>query len=376
MATDPATSVRIHSRVEKVLLTVSVLVASALLAYGSSKILLWMFSRQTTVGPQQSYHIGILQRTTVFDETVRSFRARLSELGYGGIVGYTAHKSFGDDALMRFQAEQLVERKSDLILGLGSGAAVAVRAATEQSAIPGLFFTTPDPVALGLIQGYSQSGTTMVGVGGSNTIARQLEILKQLKSDASTLGVIGIQGDISSESFLSEIARLAPTYGLAIVEVTVDTKDDVHSAIAALADQGVRIGYLTPSGTADVIAADVAAAAIERGILLTGTASKYVEYGVLFSYFVDIGEVGEQLADLAHRILQGEKPASMVPRGPVVCGRRLLRLMLVRYRVESVPDIEKSLSREFLAACAEEQEIRCLEKHDGEKEALQKQRPS
>ncbi len=110
-----------------------------------------------------------------------AFRQGLSELGYVEGKNLALEHRMGGVENHRWNAEELVARKVDLILSVGASATRAAKQAT--STIPIVMGnSSADPVSQGLIDSLARPGGNVTGVFDllSDLAGKQLELLKEI----------------------------------------------------------------------------------------------------------------------------------------------------------------------------------------------------
>lgn len=263
--------------------------------------------------------IGILSRATTLDPAIEGFAAALSDAGYqdGENVIYVRRYAGTDDALLARYAEDFAQRENlDLILALGGQAAEAAKQATEQHAVPVVFFTGADLVDAGLVANYASSGNNLVGVGGFSFVPRTLEILLELKPETRILGAIEFSNDPTSALYREQMEVAARDIGVSVLTAIVASADEAIASFQDFAARSIEAVYLTSSVSGNQHAAELADAALDQNILLFASAEHYTERNALFSYFVDLSSAGRQLAAIAEEILSGRTPGSLSSQLP------------------------------------------------------------
>ena len=96
----------------------------------------------------------------------------------------------GDQTTMNTMATDLV-RKSDIVLGIGTPAAVALQSArdAEQIDITVLFTAVTDPISAGLMTDANKP-TNITGTNDMNPVADQVDLVLELAPGIKKLGVL------------------------------------------------------------------------------------------------------------------------------------------------------------------------------------------
>jgi putative ABC transport system substrate-binding protein len=144
-------------------------------------------------------------------------------------------------------AAELVRQNVDVIV-TGTGSAVpAVQRAT--SVIPVVMGSTIDPVGRGFVASLAHPGGNITGLATSfdDTAPKQLELLAMVVPNLARVGVAGYPGS-GSGSVLNAAQAAAKKAGYELVQVQIRDPDEVTSAFATLANEGVSAVMPTDRG--------------------------------------------------------------------------------------------------------------------------------
>src|SRR5262249_1661049 len=133
-------------------------------------------------------------------------------------------------------ATDLVRRRVTVMAATSTPAAVAAKAAT--SAIPIVFTTAVDPIALGLVGRLSRPSGTAPGAYAypSEVGAKQLELLRQLVPNASVIGMLVNPNYPDAETQSKDVRQAARTLGLQVHVVNANSESDLNRAFATFID--------------------------------------------------------------------------------------------------------------------------------------------
>src|SRR5262245_14628288 len=129
-------------------------------------------------------------------------------------------------------ATDLVRRRVTVMAATSTPAAMAARAAT--SAIPIVFTSAADPIAVGLVDSLSRPSGNVTGVNIylSHLGAKRLELLRQLAPNAAAIGMLVNPNFPDAESQSKDMEEAARTLGQKVHVVNANTEDDLNSAFA------------------------------------------------------------------------------------------------------------------------------------------------
>jgi putative ABC transport system substrate-binding protein len=137
--------------------------------------------------------IGVLGSASApgFSPQLEAFRKSLGRAGYveGRNVAIEYRWAESDYGRPPKLAEELVQRRVDVIVASGPPAAVAAKAAT--ATIPVIFVMGLDPVGAGLVASLSRPGGNLTGfylyIGG--LVAKKLELLCEMAPELNSFAV-------------------------------------------------------------------------------------------------------------------------------------------------------------------------------------------
>jgi putative ABC transport system substrate-binding protein len=187
-----------------------------------------------------------LETPELFAARLRELRRGLSEAGYveGQNVRIEYRWAEGQYDRMPAMVADLVRAKVAVIVTPNFVAALASTTAT--TAIPIVFNTSADPVALGLVSSLSAPGGNATGVAslGMEIAAKRLELLHELVPAATSFGLL-VNPKNTALADSSSLQAAAGKLGLKLHVVHASTEHDIDAAFAAMAE--LKIGGLVIS---------------------------------------------------------------------------------------------------------------------------------
>ena len=265
---------------------------------------------------QKVPRIGILHQIPP-SATFQAFRKGLQELGYvegrhvhleyrwpeGGVEGRVT----GYPAL----AAQLVQSRFDVILAISSGAARAVKRATDTVPIV-LCGVDEDPVKLGMASSLARPGGNVTGTltMAVELEAKRLELLKEAVPGLSRVAVLwnpsaGHQGP------LSDVEAAARRLNIHVIPVAWKGPGDIETPFRLASRE--RAGGVLALTSPDIMLAreQIARVALKHRLPTAGMESGFAEAGNLLQYGPDRVESCRRAASHVDRILKGAKPADL-----------------------------------------------------------------
>jgi ABC-type uncharacterized transport system substrate-binding protein len=242
---------------------------------------------------------------------VMAFRQGLQETGFVGGQNLAIEYRWAEghnDRLPQLVAD-LIQQHVAVIVATGGGAsALAAKAAT--ATIPIVFSCATDPVELGLVSSLNRPGGNLTGVYVmTNSLeSKRLGFLKELASDATTIGVLVNPNTPGAETQLMEVKEATHSLGRNVQIVKASSEQEIDNAFADFAR--LRVGSL-------LVAADpffyahreqLVARAAQYSLPTIYEFREYVAGGGLISYGISLDDAYKQIGIYTGRILKGAKP--------------------------------------------------------------------
>lgn len=268
----------------------------------------------TGCGEKSGVVVGILQTAThsALDDSKDGFIEALKANGYEN-AEFVVRNPEGDQTTMNSMATELV-RKSDIVLGIGTPAAVALQSArdAEEIDVVILFTAVTDPVDSGLMKDVNKP-TDITGTNDMNPVADQVDLIIELATGIKKLGVLYNVAEPNSLVQAEMVKAQAAKKGIEVVVKTVAEAVEISAATAALIqNDGAEAIYLP---TDNLIASNmpaVASVADEMGVPTVCGESGMVAAGGTITYSISYKALGVLTGEMAAKILKGT-PCSDVP---------------------------------------------------------------
>ena len=268
----------------------------------------------TGCGEKSGVVVGILQTAThsALDDSKDGFIEALKANGYEN-AEFVVRNPEGDQTTMNSMATELV-RKSDIVLGIGTPAAVALQSArdAEEIDVVILFTAVTDPVDSGLMKDVNKP-TDITGTNDMNPVADQVDLIIELTNGIKKLGVLYNVAEPNSLVQAEMVKAQAAKKGIEVVVKTVAEAVEISAATAALIqNDGAEAIYLP---TDNLIASNmpaVASVADEMGVPTVCGESGMVAAGGTITYSISYKALGVLTGEMAAKILKGT-PCSDVP---------------------------------------------------------------
>ena len=254
-------------------------------------------------GVKTEFKVAIVQQLdhSSLDEIRVAIEAQLNALAEPTNYTITIEEYNGqNDASMLNQiGTEVVSDGVDMIIPIATLAAQSMVTAADGTDIPIVYAAISDPASAGLTD-----IPTVTGVSDALNTAFILDMMFAADPDIQSVGLLYSNSEINSETPIADAKAYLDAKGIAYVEKTGNTANEV---IAAASDLVGRVdAVFTPTDNV-VMATEAAVAEIlnEAGIPHYTGADSFVLSGAFTTCGVNYTELGTKAADIAFDILLG-----------------------------------------------------------------------
>ena len=248
---------------------------------------------------------------------VRPFVDRLLELGW--IEGRTVNMEYrwaeGRAEQVPQMAAELVQLQVDVILALGTEAALAAQRAT--SVIPIVFPLAADPVGSGLVASLPRPGGNITGLSNLASVlaGKRLEFLREVLPGFKRLAVMANAASPNAAVEMKEVEAAARTLDVEIVSLVIRRKEDITPAFDTLKGQAQAL-YVVGDPLMNTFRLHINTFALAARIPTMGGQREYAEATGLMSYGAYYPALNRRAAEYVDKILRGTKPADLPVEQP------------------------------------------------------------
>ncbi len=237
-----------------------------------------------------------------YEDMHQAFVAELNNMLPGGEeVQFILQRPFPDPIAWSNAARKLIALDVDLIVSYGGPATQAVL--FEKSRIPVVYAGVFDPDAAGI------TGPHITGCGYLVPLSSLLRYFKRIK-EIRKLRVLYSSTEEDSVRQMVELAELAEQQKIDLVKVDIRSHDDLKKLKAVGSEDGV---YVTGSSMAHTWLVDIMDVLKGKEVPTVGIFPDTDEKGVLITLFHPPEEQGKAAAELASRIIGGERAENIAP---------------------------------------------------------------
>jgi putative tryptophan/tyrosine transport system substrate-binding protein len=242
----------------------------------------------------------------------------LLELGYldGRNIVIEYRSSEGRDDHLSALAAELVRLHVDIILAIGTAAALAAKSATQR--IPIVFARAADPIASGVVTGLSRPGGNITGVTDImiELAAKRLELLKQALPGLTRVAVLFDEGFPTSDLELKEVEAAAKSLDVRVHPVAIRRSAELEAAFTELMKQSPGALFVGATPFLNAQFRRVMELVSSHHLPTVFWRREYVEAGGLMSYGTNYREMYRTSVGYLDRILKGAKPADLPVQQP------------------------------------------------------------
>lgn len=238
---------------------------------------------------------------------------KLSELGFvdGENLTLIYENAQGEMPIATTIAQQFVSDKVNVILAIATPTAQAAYAAAIDTDVSIAFSAISAPVEAGLV---NEDGSNLKGVTGTSDelpMEATFKLIQSLTPDTVKVGILHNTGEVNSDVQLAQAQKLAPDFGMEIVDVGITSTNEIASALDTLLPQVDVVMNLTDNMVVSAMPLLVQKCN-EALVPLFGSEDTQVAAGALASAGVDYYALGQKTGEMIALILNGT-PAEELP---------------------------------------------------------------
>lgn len=254
--------------------------------------------------------IGVLiwSDETRYTDSKNGILEQLKKEGFGEPpVKYTVENAGGNKAKAAELAKKLSTAKMDMVIVVGTTAAIAV--AKEVKDVPVIFSMVYDPVDSKIAADWKNSGNNTTG---SSSRVPMLQIVNSMKQIApiKRLAVLYTPGEKNSEVQLKEIQATLAGADIKVIPVPLTSKEEVASIMPDVVSAADAL-FLTGSSVVGGAVGTIVETATKAKKITASHLDDLVDKGVLLGVCANPHAVGVLAGKKAAKVLKGAKPATI-----------------------------------------------------------------
>ena len=261
------------------------------------------------------YKIGICNYVddASLNQIVDHIQIRLAEIGKEKSVTFEIDydNCNAADAVMEQIIANFKANKVDLMIGVATPVAMKMQAATEDNRTPVVFAAVSDPVSVGLVDSLEAPGANITGTSDYLDTNAIMNLIFAATPETKKIGFLYDQGQDSSATPIAHAKEYLDAKGIAYVERTGTTNNEVLLAAQALISDGVDAIFTPTDNTIMTAELAIYEDLITAGIPHYTGADSFALNGAFLGYGVDYANLGVETADMvADILLNGADPAT------------------------------------------------------------------
>ncbi len=256
----------------------------------------------TSVELKDSYKVAVVKQMdhASLDEIADAITAELDVIAQENniTIDYTVYSGQGEQTVLKQIGDQAVAEGVDAIIPIATLAAQVMAVSAEESQTPVIYAAISDPAAAEL------TGIDYV-TGTSDALDTDfiLDMMLAQNPDTQKVGLLYSLSEANSATPIEEAKAYLDKKGIAYVEATGNTNDEVIAAASVLVSEKVD-AIFTPTDNI-VMAAEMAIkdTLIDAGIPHYTGADSFVRNGAFATCGVNYTDLGTETADLAFQAM-------------------------------------------------------------------------
>lgn len=262
--------------------------------------------------PASPWHIAVMPQVMNSEEAERFHKAIL-EAGYveGRDVVIDWHIAPGETARLPALAQELVQKKVDVIVVTTTFAAQAAKRAT--STIPIVMASVADPVGAGLVQNLAHPGGNITGFSLMETDlhAKRLELLKEALPEVTRVAVLWNPTMPSHPRAVENLKAAAHSMSITLHLAGVQSPEELDAAFSNMVRAHVEALYVLQDQLFTSLRPRILKLAAKAKIPVVHANKFVAQSGALMSYGPDVADLFRRAGGYVDRILKGAKPGDL-----------------------------------------------------------------
>lgn len=267
----------------------------------------------------KTYKVGICNYVddASLNQIVDNIKSQLAAIGKEKGVEFdiSYDNCNADSNVMNQIISNFIADDVDLMVGVATPVAMAMQSATEGKDIPVVFSAVTDPVSVNLVDSLEAPGSNITGTSDYLNTNAIMDIMFETDKDIKKVGLLYDVGQDSSTAAINDAKAYLDKKGVAYVERTGTTADEVTLAAQALVTDGVDAVFTPTDNTIMKSELAIYETFAKAGIPHYAGADSFALNGAFLGFGVDYINLGKETANMVAEILvDGKAPADMAVR--------------------------------------------------------------
>lgn len=265
---------------------------------------------------KETYNVGILQIVPhgSLDAARKGFKEELNkeikDHKESIKINYNYQNAQGDQSNLNSMAQQLTQKKNDLILGIATPSAQALAKKTKTTPI--VVTAVTNLKSAGLVKDDRKPETNVTGTKDLGPVDEQIKLLTTLTKNDKPIGVMYNSSEENSVLQVKMVKKYAKNHHLKLNIVSVTSTNDVASALSGMAGKVSGI-YLPTDNLMASSMKTIGKKAREAKLPVVTGSIEMAEDGGTATYGINYHDLGKQTAKMAYKILIDKKKPQEMP---------------------------------------------------------------
>ncbi|PMD67908.1 ABC transporter substrate-binding protein [Companilactobacillus nuruki] len=225
-------------------------------------------------------------------------------------VKYNYQNAQGDQSNLNSMAQQLTQKKNDLILGIATPSAQALAKKTKTTPI--VVTAVTNLKSAGLVKDDRKPNTNVTGTKDLGPVDKQVKLLTTLTKSDKPIGVLYNSSEENSVLQIKKVKTYAKNHNLKLNIVSVTSTNDVASALSSMSGKVSGI-YIPTDNLMASSMKTVGKKAKEAKLPVVTGSIEMAEDGGTATYGINYNDLGKQTAKMAYKILIDKKKPQDMP---------------------------------------------------------------
>ena len=293
---------------KKTLITLLTITMAALVLVGCSN--------NASASNKKTLNVGILQVVPhgSLDAARKGFKSELNKEVKAHDksikINYNYQNAQGDQSNLNSMAQQLVQKKNDLILGIATPSAQSLAKKTKSTPI--VVTAVTNLKSAGLVKSDEKPGTNVTGTKDLGPVDKQVKLLTTMTKNNKPIGVLYNSSEENSVLQIKMVKKYAKNHNLKLNIVSVTSTNDVASAVSGMDGKVSGIYIPTDNLMASSMKTIGQKARAAKLPVVTGSI-EMAEDGGTATYGINYNDLGKQTAKMAYKILIDKKKPQDMP---------------------------------------------------------------
>lgn len=257
---------------------------------------------------QETYKVAIVQPMshTSLDQIRDTIVSKLEASGKS--IEITTENANGDSTALSTILSNCKAEGVDLVVPIATSTAQSAKTVFDGDSTPIVFAAVSDPTAAGLTGDDCQYIT---GVSNNIPAAEIVKLIFNFQPDCQKIGFLYTSSEANSVSTINSAKAYCDQEGIAYEEVSIANLSELQTAAETLISRGVDALYTGNDNSIASAMATYTDVAYAAGIPVYCGADSMVADGGFATIGVNYVQLGEQVADLVLKVMDGAAPADL-----------------------------------------------------------------